>query len=138
MSTSQTIKTGHRKGFTLIEMLIVLVILGVLVFLASFNSSLEKERNARINLKLAYQAEKDAFAYSTNFSTSELVEGYADSWDKLLCGDLNAKDSYFSYTLEVPVKSQFNITATSRRDPSRYFIINQDGVLKDNAGTVYK
>jgi len=132
MSTSLITEPFLRKSFTLIELLIVLVILGVLFSMATFNSVLEKERNARMNLKLAFQAEKDAFAYSAP------EERYTTSWKKLLCGDLNEKDRYFSYTIEVPSKYKFNVTATNRSNPSRFFIINQDGILKDNRGNVYK
>ncbi|HNQ50360.1 MAG TPA: prepilin-type N-terminal cleavage/methylation domain-containing protein [Candidatus Omnitrophota bacterium] len=132
MSISRIIKPGPHRGFSLIELLVVVIILVLLAGTMVYNGALEKERNARINLKLAFQAEKDAFAYSAP------DERYASSWSKLLCGDLNTKDRYFTYTLEVPTRYEFIVKAASKNNPARFFTIDQDGALKDNRGVVYK
>jgi len=132
MSTSLITEPFLRKSFTLIELLIVLVILGVLFSMATFNSVLEKERNARMNLKLAFQAEKDAFAYSAP------EERYTTSWKKLLCGDLNEKDRYFPIRLRSLPSISSTLQLQTAPIPHVFFIINQDGILKDNRGNVYK
>jgi prepilin-type N-terminal cleavage/methylation domain-containing protein len=105
----------NKKGFTLLELLIVVVIVGVLAALTipNMRSSVERtrSRSAQFNLQAIYNAEKryklrnNKYYYGAN-TQAAINENL----------QLNIQDSYFTYQITGSADS-FNATAT-RFDPS--------------------
>jgi len=103
----------NKKGFTLIELIVVFVVVGVLVGLAfpAFKNSAERERskNAQFNLVAIYQGQKryrlhhqDQTYYSCNPCAIEDINSNLS---------LKINDAYFGYSITA-IPGGYSATAT--------------------------
>jgi len=116
-----------KKGFTLVEILVVLVVIGILVALALSSFGVTKERamdkEAKANLRLVQAAEKIyklemAHYFPPGTSTSDV--SLINSNLKLR---LPAPPKTISWNYNVDASSQ-QIKATRNKTGGRYFSIN--------------
>ena len=64
-------------------------------------------------------------------------ETYTTDWNKLVCDDLHNRDKHFAYSIEEATSTSFKIKVTSKRGPSHYCIIDEDGKIVDEKGRTY-
>jgi prepilin-type N-terminal cleavage/methylation domain-containing protein len=119
---------GIRKGFTLIEMLVVIAIIGILASLSIFNlwkpmeSAVNKE--ARLNLKLIRAAER---AYRLETGTYAAGNNETVLNEKLrLQLPVGAASKNWNYSVTVSGTDTFNATATNAKDENKVYYITQD------------
>jgi len=131
---------ARKNAFSLPELFIVLTIIAVLASIAFIPKHYELDKIARDSLRLAWQAEKDFFAFSYKGSENMMsgsAETYTSDWNELFCKDLNVRDKHFSYTIEEAGAATLRIKAINKRRPGHYFIIDENGKLTDEKGRVY-
>jgi prepilin-type N-terminal cleavage/methylation domain-containing protein len=123
----------NKKGFTLLELLIVVVIVGVLASLTISNmrSSVERtrSRSAQFNLQAIYNAEKRYKLRNNKYYVGANTQ--KDINENL---QLNIQDSYFTYQITGDGNS-FNATAT-RFDPASICANKKMRVSDDNSTIV--
>jgi len=130
----------RTKAVTLFEIILVIIIISVLATIALVPFHYAQDKFARNCLRMAWQSEKDFFAFSYRGSTDMLggsSETFTSDWSKLFCGDLNARDKQFTYTIEEATSTALRIKAEDRRRPGHYFVIDKNGVITDAKGRVY-
>ncbi len=125
-------RTGNKKGFTLIELMIVVVIIGILAALAiprfMRSTTKAKQSEAKQLLKQIYTMER---AYRQEFDTYVYNEAQIAGGSFPLIGvDIGASARY-TYTL-ASTQNTFTCTATANLDDDMTidtWSITQDGTL---------
>jgi prepilin-type N-terminal cleavage/methylation domain-containing protein len=125
------IKGFPRRGFSMVEIFVVLFIVAILSTIPLLMYSVEEDKLARNNLWLAFQAQQDFFAYSAPHET------YSSGWSKLFCKDLNTKDRNFRYVIEKATSRELLIKAISKKNPKHFLTIDNNAILKDERGRIY-
>ena len=119
----------NRKGFTLVELLIVVLIIGVLaaIGIPQLAVSIEKARGAAAREGLAhiYRAEIE-------YSGNNRAGFYTNSMDDL--SDVALTEKYWQFNIETPTPVSFIATATRSggEHNGQTIIIDQSGVLSGN------
>lgn len=125
-NANSKIKKYHYKGFTLVEVLIVVMIIGILasIGIPQFAASIEKAKGgeARVYLGHIQTAEKIYYAEK---------ETYTNNLSDL---DLNLTQKYWSISITTPTSITF--TATATRSGGTYsgqtIIMDQTSALTGN------
>jgi prepilin-type N-terminal cleavage/methylation domain-containing protein len=125
----------NTKGFTLIEILVVLVIVGVMAGLAvpTYFRTIEQARTneAKVNLNIIHTAQK---IYKLNNNAYWPPSGTSTSVNDINT-NLNIDISSDKYNLTVGPSTASNYTATARRNKTgstKTFTINETGVISES------
>ena len=118
-------KLNNKKGFTLMEMLIVVAIIAVLIAIAipTFNNQLEKSREATdaANLRAGYAECAAAMISDTDGNTkgyykkvdpTQTVAGFANLGDEAKIGDVNLKTSVTGIIKGTPIYVNYSANGT--------------------------
>jgi len=121
----------NRKGFTLVELLMVVIIIGILVTLAVPNYYRSVERAKAGKGKAAADAIRKAQLQYRAFQDT-----YTDTIDELSDYDLppdlwDGTDADWTYEITVNTESLMDVTCTRDGGPNDTsdFVMDQDGVL---------
>jgi type IV pilus assembly protein PilE len=131
----QKLNRSNSKGFTLIELMIVVVIIGILAALAiprfMAASAKSKTSEAQLILKQIYTMER---TYKQQFDT------YSANWADIGVEDPNAAVANHRYTYVLAADAvSFTATATANLDDDATidtWIMDEDGVLDHNIDDV--
>ena len=122
-----------RKGFTLLELLLVVTVIGILISLAlpAHTKNIEKSRAGEViaTLNLIRMAEKDYFLDNNVFT--------ADIGNLNIDNPNNITNRYFDYTITSADANNFSARATRRDGPytGDYYTIDKNGAIDSSNGS---
>lgn len=116
------LKTGNKKGFSLIEIIVAMAIISIVVAVAAFNLSGSRERANEVKIQndieviaLAeekYYADHSAWSSAANPITKANVKSYCSTMKAYIsrCPDIPHSDGQYSVTKN---KQNFNVSYAS-------------------------
>jgi type IV pilus assembly protein PilE len=122
-----------RKGFTLLELVIVVIVIGILVSMAlpQFTRMAERGRvaKAKAALDMIRKAEGVWFAQNSIYTNDKTATGLGREIPEIV--DLATNDTDWAYSIPTADANTFTVTATRLTGPdaNKTISINQLGVV---------
>lgn len=108
------IKTAHQRGFTLIELMVVVAIVGILTAIAypSYMDSVMKSRRGAAKSCLSEYAHFMERFYTTNLAYNQDVNSNNIAIPTLTCTTEGQLNQFYTFTVTNLTRSTFTATAT--------------------------